>query len=259
MSYAEVLSLVTGLLTPVLILVLGMFALVTWRREQVMRRRREERIYRDQREAEAARRRDQRKASRQQEQFQRLILDSELAPAGNFILTLSTSDPLLVARAVSAVQDLYVEHGFERPQIEDVSHGSVKVKFSTRIAAFFRDPRARELMAELKIVGEEFSLGRFSSENNERNASAAQRLAEAMGEADEAEYVSDTMVMFKTTDENGKVKMVFRIPTPSELVELRTTGSRELAARRSREVQSGGNLRELTAAAEPEPDDGEGT
>jgi hypothetical protein len=252
MTFSDAIGLASGLLTPLLILVLGMLALITWRREQMLRREREDRTYAEQREGENRRRAEQEEASRQQEQFQRLILESEVAPAGNFILTLSTGDPLLIVRAVSALQDLYVEHGFERPQIEEVTRGSVKVKFSTRIAAFFRDPRARELMAELKIAGEEISLGKFSSENNERNASAAQRLAEAMADADEAEYVSDTMVMLKTTDENGKVKMVFRVPTPSELVELRTAGSRELAARRAREVQSSGSLRELTASGAPE-------
>ena len=220
-----------------------------------MRAEREERLYAEQREAEYIRREEQKEASRQQEQYQRLILESDVAPAGNFMLTLSTDDPLLIARAVSALQDLYVEHGFERPQIEEVTRGSVKVKFSTRIAAFFRDARAREIMAELKIAGEEISLGKFSSENNERNASAAHRVAEAMAGADEAEYISDTMVMLKTTDENGKVKMVFRIPTPTELVALRAKGSRELAASQARELPSSGTLRELTAAAEPESDE----
>ncbi len=63
------------------------------------------------------------------------------------------------------------------------------------------------------------------------------------------------MVMFESTDENGKVKMVFRVPPPSELVKLRTAGSRELAARRAREVESRGTPRELTATVEPEPEE----
>lgn len=247
MTLSDAVSLFSTFLTPGLIFVLGTLALSTWRREQGIRRNREDRLYAEEREAEYVRRAER----KQQEEFQRMILEPDLVPAGNFTLTLSTNDPLLVARAVSALQDLYVEHGFERPRIDEVTQGSVKIKFSTRIAAFFRDRRARELMAELKIAGEEISLGRFSSENNERNASAAHRLAEAMADADEAEYVSDTMVMYKTTDENGKVKMVVRVPTPSELVALRTAGSRELAAGRAREVQSRGTPRELAAGAEP--------
>lgn len=168
----------TGIITPILLVFLAIFgALVfqTYRRDQFRREATEERRYRDEREDQLRRderdlhdRKEQRKrdahlASDRSEQlrYQRLIIESALEPAGTFMLTLSTDDPLVVVRAIAAVQDLYVDHGFERPQIEEVWRGSVKVKMSTRIAAFFREPRAREIGAELKIAAEEISLGRY--------------------------------------------------------------------------------------------------
>ena len=59
--------------------------------------------------------------------------------------------------------------------------------------------------------------------------------------------MSDTLVMFKTTDEHGKVKIVIRVPTLSELVTLRTSGSRALAAGKTKALEAGVSAREIEA------------
>ncbi|MFK4804320.1 hypothetical protein ACI3KX_00495 [Microbacterium sp. ZW CA_36] len=220
---------VLSALTPLVILVVAVLGLTVWRADRRRQARLEEarlRLEHDRLAYESER--DDRAQSEQEHlraeeaAFRRATWIPEGDPDGVFILHISSADPVGVTRLVAAAQAMYAAHGFERPEIVDVERGSVKVKFRTRIANLFRDERTRELLSELRIAAEEASIGRVVSENNERNANAASQLIREMREIDgSAEYISPTMAVVKTIDEEGRPRIQVRIPTARELVELR--------------------------------------
>ncbi len=213
----------SSLLTPVTIFVVALLALTFWRVEQRRRWEREDETTR------YARMREERQfaadeADREVQSEERALRTAAIIPErsrdGQFILVMTSDDALLMLETVAAAQRLYTEHGFEVPDIEEISRGSVKIRFSTRIRAFFRDPRSMEIVRELRVAAEEATIGRLLSENNERNANAAAILIGAMSKLDSGEYISAGLVVRVDRDEQGRSRVVSRVPTPRERAQL---------------------------------------
>lgn len=211
------------LVTPVTILIVSVLALTVWRTEQRRRWKREDET------THYARMREERQfaaeeADREAQAEERALRTAAIIPErsrdGQFILIMTSDDALLMLETVAAAQRLYTEHGFEVPDIQEVTRGSVKIRFGTRIRAFFRDPRSMEIVRELRAAAEEATLGRLLSENNERNANAAATLISAMSKLDGGEYISAGLVVIVDRDEEGRSRVVSRVPTPRERAQL---------------------------------------
>lgn len=216
-------STIAALFTPAAILTAAILALSVYTVESRERRRgamADRQRERERDEREFIRQEQEWAAQAEERALRTAAIVPETSPDGQFILIMSTEDPVLMLRVISAAQRLYTEHGFEVPEIESVTSGSVKVKFRTRIASFFRNPRTIEIGQELQAAAEEATLGRTLSENNERNANAAATLINAMAGLHEAQFISSGLVVTKQTDENGRASVITRVPTPLERAQL---------------------------------------